>query len=58
MSLKTLESEILAEAKVVTKNKALKMKDILEWSTGEIKSIPGEKIYKLPSLGINIAIKE
>jgi hypothetical protein len=37
MSMATLERAILANAKVVFKNPKLRMKDILEWSSGEIK---------------------
>lgn len=58
MSLRTLESAILKEAKIVTGNKKLRMKDIMEWSTGEIKPEPGEKLYRLPEMGVNIAVKE
>lgn len=58
MSMQTLEREILVESKNVTGNKKLRMKDILEWSSGPIKKQPGEKLYFLPELKINIAIKE
>lgn len=58
MSMQSLEREVLAEAKEVTGNKKLRMKDIMEWSTGEIKAQPGEKIYSLPKLSVNIAVKE
>ena len=56
MSLKTLESAILAEAKQVV-NKKIRMKDIMEWSTGDIKPQNGEKTYRLPQIGVNIAVK-
>lgn len=58
MSLQTVERAILAEAKVVTGKPKLKMKDIMEWTTGEIEPQLGEKLYFLPELQINIAIKE
>jgi len=57
MSLRTLESAILAEAKQVV-NKKLRLKDIVEWSTGKIKPQEGEKIYRLPDIGVNIVVKE
>lgn len=57
MSIKTLETAILAEAKKVTGNEKLRIKDIMEWSSGEIKAQPGEKLYKLPKIGVNIAVK-
>ena len=56
MSMQSLEREILAEAKEVTSNKKLRMKDIMEWSTSEIVPQPGEKIYRLPKTGVNIAV--
>lgn len=37
MSMASLEREILAEAKTVFQNPKLRMKDIMEWSTGDIK---------------------
>jgi len=55
--MQSLEREILAEAKEVTGNKRLKIKDLMEWSTGEIKAQAGEKLYHLPKNGVNIAIK-
>lgn len=58
MSMQSLEREILAEAKKVTGNKKLRMKDIMEWSTGKIEAQSGEKLYFLPELQVNIAIKE
>lgn len=58
MSMQGLERAILREAKEITGNKKLKMKDIVEWGTGEVKAQDGEKLYKLPMLGVNIAIKE
>lgn len=57
MGMRQLEAAILAEAKVVTNNKNLKMKDIMKWSTGDIVLQPGEKLYHLPELVINIAVK-
>ena len=57
MSTQSLEREVLEEAKIVTGNKKLRMKDIMEWGTGEIMPQPGEKLYRLPKLGVNIAVK-
>lgn len=56
--MKQLESAILAEARTITNNKKLKMKDIMEWSTGDIVPHPGEKLYRLPEMNVNIAVKE
>lgn len=56
--MQSLEKAVLAEAKTVTGNSKLRMKDIMEWSTGKIEAQAGEKLYFLPELQINIAIKE
>ena len=56
MSLRTLEAEILKEARTVTGKKSLRQKDIQEWSTGDIKVEAGETHYFLPQLRINIAV--
>lgn len=56
MSMKTLETAILKEAKIVTKNNKLRQKDIMEWSTGKVKAEDGEAAYFLPELRINIAV--
>ncbi len=58
MSIQSLERAVLAEAKKVTGNNKLRMKDILEWSTGDIVPQPGEKLHRLPELAINIAVKD
>ena len=58
MSMRDFEREILAEAKSVTGNKKLRMKDILEWTTGEIKPRDDEKIIRLPTALVGIAIKK
>ena len=57
MGIKQLEAAVLAEAKIVTGNKKLRMKDIMEWSTGEVTPQEGEKLHRLPELGVNIAVK-
>lgn len=57
MGMKQLEAAVLAEAKEVTGNKKLRMKDIMEWSTSEVKAQEGEKLYRLPKLGVDIAVK-
>jgi hypothetical protein len=57
MGMRELEAGILAEARIVTKNKKLRQKDIMEWSTGPVKEVAGEKTYHLPEMGVNIAVK-
>ena len=58
MSMRTLEKAIIEELKEVTGNKKLRLKDMMEWSTGEIKPHEGEKVYRCPNIGVNVAIKE
>ncbi len=56
MSMATLEREIVREAQVILKNKKLRLKDIMEWSTGEIEEVKCEVIFSIPSLGVNVAV--
>ena len=57
MGIRELEAGILAEAKVVTGNNKLKLKNIMEWSTGNITAQAGETVYHLPETNVNVAIK-
>ncbi len=57
MSLATLERAILASAKIVLKNPKLKMKDLLEWSTSDIKPKDDtEIVVRIPDPGVNICV--
>ena len=58
MGIRALEASILAELKQVAKNNKLRQKDIMEWSTGEIAPQPGETLYRLPGLQINVSVKQ
>lgn len=49
MSLASLERAIAAECREVLKNPRFKVKDILEWSTADIKPRPGEIVIKTSS---------
>jgi hypothetical protein len=57
MSRRTLEAEILKEARIVTGNKKLKQNDIMEWCTTKCESVEGEIPYFLPTLRIYITVK-
>jgi len=57
MSMATLERAILAGAKELFKNPRLKMKDIQEWSSGEIKPHDGEVVGFVADPGVFAAIK-
>jgi hypothetical protein len=55
MSMRSLEAEILAQAREVFNNRKLRQKDILEWSSGHIKPQAEEVVAKLPN-GIRVAV--
>ena len=57
MGIRQLEAEILHELKIVANNKKLRQKDIMEWSSGNIKAHDGEEVYHLPELKMDVAIK-
>jgi hypothetical protein len=57
MSMKSLESAIAAEARRVFENSKLRLKDIMEWSTGPIAAHPGEVVEKMPLNNVWVAIK-
>lgn len=57
MGMRALEAAILRELKTVSGNNKLRQKDIMEWSTGEIKQQDGETLYFLPVLGVNVSVK-
>ena len=57
MSFATLERAVLAGAKVALNNTRLKMKDVLEWSTGTVKAEDGEVVVHVPDPGVNVCVK-
>jgi hypothetical protein len=58
MSLRTLETAILAELRTVTGQSALRLKDIQEWSTTPVKAQGAEVLAFLPALSIHVAYLE
>lgn len=56
MSLVSLETEILAQLKVIAKNSKLRKKDMMEWSSAKLEPHDGEVIISLPALGVEVAI--
>lgn len=58
MSLRSLESAILANARHLFVNGRLRLKDIMEWSSGEIKPQAGEVTERLPEIGAWVTIKK
>jgi hypothetical protein len=57
MSMRELEASILAELKQVAKNSKIRQKDIMEWSTGEVKAQEGETYFFLPILKVHVCVK-
>lgn len=57
MSMRSLESAITAEARRHFNNRALRVKDLQEWSTAPIKTQDGEVTAKLPLNGVYVAIR-
>lgn len=58
MALRNLEAAILAELHVVTGNRKIRQKDIMEWSTGTVEAHGEEKLAFLPSHKVNVAYVE
>ncbi len=57
MGIRQIEKAIVEEAKIVLNNPKMKLKALLEWSTGQIKPEDGEIVVFLPQYQVNIAIK-
>jgi hypothetical protein len=58
MSMATLERAILAGAKEILNNPRLRLKDMQEWSSGEIKPQAGEVTIKVPDPGVCVTVKK
>lgn len=58
MGMKELEKVIIEELKETVCNPKLKVKDLLEWSTGNISPQEGEVLITLPKTGVNVCIKK
>lgn len=61
MSMNALERSVVKELKIITGNKKLGEKNLMEWSSSEDKIRKnlrdGEKIYFCPENGVWVAIK-
>lgn len=58
MGMRDLENAILRELRVVAQNDKLRLKDMMEWQTGQgLKPQEGETLYFLPRLAISVAVK-
>jgi hypothetical protein len=58
MSFREFEATITAEARGVLCNSKLRVKDLREWSTGEIQPEEGEFVIQLPRAGVYAAYKD
>jgi len=59
MSLRSFESTLTWEARGVLNNRKLRVKDIVEWRTGEITPVPeGEVVVKLPMSNVWVCVKK
>lgn len=58
MSLATLERAITEEARSILNNRKLRVKDMQEWSTGEVKPQEGEIVIFCPTIGAYAAFKK
>lgn len=54
----TLERAVLAGAKIAFKNPKLRLKDLMEWSAGDIEPHEGEVVGWIKDPGVNVAIKK
>jgi len=52
MSVQGLERAIVAEARLVLKNPKVRLKDLMEWRTVEVKPHDGEVAIRLPNSGV------
>jgi hypothetical protein len=57
MSMRSLESAVLGELREVSGRRSLRMKDVMEWSTGKVKVNSDETAFYLPGLKVNCAVK-
>lgn len=57
MGLRELEAAILREARVVSGVARLRQKDIVEWSTGDVKAQAGETVFRLPGIRVSVAVR-
>jgi hypothetical protein len=56
MSLATLERAMLAGSRIAFNNPKLRMADVMEWSTDEVKPRDGEVVAWIGNPGVYVAI--
>jgi hypothetical protein len=57
MSMRDLEMAVVNEAKQVLGNDKLRLKDLMEWSTGKVEPQENETLVYLPTLKVNASFK-
>lgn len=57
MSMRTLESAVLYGAREMFNNRKLRLKDIQEWSSGELEPHDGEVAAYVPDPGVWVSVK-
>lgn len=58
MTVAAFERELWREVQVVTGNKKMRLKDLLEWRSAPFVAEDGEKIVFLPKFRIWVAVPE
>lgn len=56
MSMRSLESAILQELRTITGKKTLRMKDVMEWSTGSVSPSLGETLFFVEKYGVKACV--
>ena len=52
MSLRSLERAVVFEARIILKNRRVRLKDLLEWSSGKPTVGEGEVSIDIPKYGV------
>lgn len=56
MSMRSFESLVLRAARTALNNKKLRLKDILQWNTGDIEAREGEIVVNVPDPGVFVCV--
>ena len=58
MGMRVVERAILSKVREVFNNSKLKLADIQEWSTEEVKTMDDEVTVYLPTIGVHVSVKK
>lgn len=56
MSMRELESSICSELRRIVKNRSIRIKNMVEWSAGQIKAQEGETLVYIPLYHVWVCI--